>query len=240
MSRTRGVGRTGITEVRCGTQDAGLNRCTARRGVASVLLSCTIHMGMYIDPGIQVLQTTSTWRDNGMTESRMRAAAEAANAAILILRTITGRPRGDQPVIVFEGERTSEPMNRLEAVEYMAALREPLALVGDDENGTLIIHLTRPSVDQLRFLDARARKSTGDDEFFGVVPRRCLGPGNQIQLIGIDTLTISAEAYMKLQTAYVISPNYSLSGDEPVRSASPPSVCWAIRISAGGIGITLG
>lgn len=229
-----------ITKVKCGIQDAGVNRCMALRGVASVLLSCTIHMGMCINPGIQVLQTTSTWRYDGMTESEMSAAEEAANAAILILQTITGHRGGDHPVIVVEGERTSEPMNRFEAVEYMAALSDPRTLAGHLENGTLVIHMTLPSEDLLRFLQARAKKSTGDDEFFGVVPRRCLGPGSQIQIIGMDTLTVSAEAYIKLQTTYVISPNYSLSGDEPPRSVNPPPVCWVIRIGAGGIGIELG
>lgn len=167
----------------------------------------------------------------------MSPEEEAASAAILILRTIVHVDDPGQCFLVEEDDRPPDIADCTAIAQRIAMMSPPVALHGSLVRGTLGIRASRPSEEMMQFLQMRMAKSRGTTEFFGAVPRRCLQLGNYIQLIGKGALTLSAEGWIRLQTSYAISPEYSLAGDEPERLADGAPICWTIRVRRGGVGI---
>jgi hypothetical protein len=198
-------------------------------------------MVMSTDPEIPRPESLPNGPDHVVAEARLRSEVQAADAAILVLRTILGDHHRDHAMIVVEHGGTAARLPRAAAAQHLASLAAPYALHGRIEDGNLTIRVSPPTDDMLRFLAWRAERNKIENNDRGLVPTRCLRPHQQIQIIGIDTLTISTEAYIHFESNYIISPNYSLSGHEPAGGIDgPPSICWLIRVDGGGIGIKIG
>lgn len=167
----------------------------------------------------------------------MSPAEEAATAAILILRTVLKGDTLDDRVILLQNGTSREAVSPAAAAERIATAPSPLSLRGERVGKRLRITLELPSPAALRFLELRKEKSGGLEEFLGAVPMRHLRQDGGVQVVGRESLRMTAEGYIHLHTNFFILPHYSLSGYAPESTGKDSSNCWNVKVGSGAIGI---